>query len=107
MSKYTIKMKCSCGAEIKQNSSSDAFDDGGRIVGDWMAKHRHCSERSGNGGKTALGTINECWEAINEKIQHGTLTGTGADKTAERNGLILAANVIAEMRIKAAEGGAE
>ena len=35
-----------------------------------------------------------CWQAINQWVQLGDLSGNGTDKTAERNGLILAANEI-------------
>lgn len=42
-------------------------------------------------------TANECWEAVNALIKPGDLGGNGCDKTAERNGLILAANAIAAL----------
>lgn len=45
-------------------------------------------------------TANDCWEAINALIKPGPLQGDGIDKTAERNGLIFAANVIADMMRK-------
>ena len=35
-----------------------------------------------------------CWNEINEQIVHGPLPGTGCDKSAERNGLILATNIL-------------
>jgi hypothetical protein len=37
-----------------------------------------------------------CWERLDEMIKHrsGHLSGTGCDPTAERNGLILAANTL-------------
>ena len=38
----------------------------------------------------------KCWDAINQMIEPGDLDGDGWDKTAERNGLINAANAIME-----------
>lgn len=35
-----------------------------------------------------------CWEEINKAIPHGDLPGNGTDKVAERNGMILACNII-------------
>lgn len=35
------------------------------------------------------------WEAINALIKVGPLPGNGCDETAQRNGLILAANILA------------
>lgn len=40
-------------------------------------------------------TAQTAWDAVNSLIKEGALPGNGWDKTAERNGLILAANVIA------------
>jgi hypothetical protein len=42
--------------------------------------------------------IQECWNAINEKIKPGALQGSGWDETATRNGLILATNILMELR---------
>lgn len=39
-----------------------------------------------------------CWEALNACIQPGHLSGNGTDKTAERNGLILACNILFDER---------
>lgn len=39
------------------------------------------------------------WEQINSHIKEGKLSGNGFDKTAERNGLILAANIIAQFGV--------
>ena len=39
----------------------------------------------------------ECWDRINSQIKPGQLLGNGSDETAQRNGLILAANMILEM----------
>ena len=36
----------------------------------------------------------KCWDAINQMIKPGDLDGSGWDKNAERNGLILALNAI-------------
>ncbi len=36
----------------------------------------------------------KCWDAINAAIDQGQLPGNGTDKTAERNGLVLATNII-------------
>lgn len=37
---------------------------------------------------------NRCWEEINALIKHGDIGGNGWDQTAQRNGLILAANTL-------------
>ena len=37
----------------------------------------------------------DCWDKVNALIVRGPLQGNGWDKTAERNGLIIAANTIA------------
>jgi hypothetical protein len=34
----------------------------------------------------------KCWEEVSALIQSGPLPGNGCDETAQRNGLILAAN---------------
>jgi hypothetical protein len=39
----------------------------------------------------------KCWKKINSMIVHGDLPGNGCDEVAKRNGIILSANVIAEM----------
>lgn len=39
------------------------------------------------------------WEAINSQIVSGDIVGNGTDKTAERNGLILATNIICQYGI--------
>lgn len=36
----------------------------------------------------------KCWDEINEAIKTGPLPGNGWDRTAERNGLVLASNII-------------
>ncbi len=46
----------------------------------------------------AKGVLEEAWNAINARIKHGPLSGNGTDETAERNGLILASNIIMGMR---------
>lgn len=38
--------------------------------------------------------IRVCWEEINKLIVPGELPGNGCDKSAERNGLVLAANAL-------------
>ncbi len=42
-------------------------------------------------------TIKVCWDAIDERIVSGPLPGNGLDKTAERNGLIIASNILADL----------
>jgi hypothetical protein len=42
-------------------------------------------------------TVQACWNAINALIVEGPLKGDGWDETATRNGIVLAANVLAEM----------
>lgn len=39
--------------------------------------------------------IRECWDAINAQIKEGNLPGNGWDESARRNGLIIAANILA------------
>ncbi len=51
---------------------------------------RGCSEET----KAAA---RECWERINALIVKGPLPGDGWDKSAERNGLVLATNVIFDL----------
>lgn len=41
--------------------------------------------------------IQECWGQINSCIKPGRLPGNGCDETAERNGIILATNILMEM----------
>ena len=36
----------------------------------------------------------ECWNAIQKWIKPGNLSGNGCDEAAQRNGMILAANII-------------
>lgn len=42
-----------------------------------------------------------CWEAVNVWVQPGPLNGNGCDEQAQRNGMILALNLIAEHKQKA------
>lgn len=44
----------------------------------------------------ARAAIDECWREINSLIVPGPLPGNGTDRVAQRNGLILAANVLAD-----------
>ncbi len=44
-----------------------------------------------------IDTIRACWKAVNTCIAKGPLLGDGCDQTAERNGLILATNILASM----------
>lgn len=46
-----------------------------------------------------------CWETISALIKPGELSGNGCDKTAERNGLILAANTLFAKRHPETKGG--
>jgi len=41
--------------------------------------------------------LEEVWRSIDARIAQGALSGNGADKTAERNGLVLAANIVREL----------
>jgi hypothetical protein len=36
----------------------------------------------------------KCWDEINTHIKPGPLPGNGLDQTAERNGLVLASNLV-------------
>lgn len=40
----------------------------------------------------------ECWDAINKWIKRGDIPGNGCDETAQRNGMILASNLIIERK---------
>ena len=42
--------------------------------------------------------LKTAWDAVNAEIVPGNLDGNGSDKTAERNGLIWATNVIMTLR---------
>ena len=44
--------------------------------------------------RLAKAAIAECWKEVNAMIVHGPLPGNGTDKTAQRNGLVLAANAL-------------
>lgn len=37
-----------------------------------------------------------CWDSVNAAIKRGPLQGSGWDESAERNGLVLASNIIME-----------
>jgi hypothetical protein len=39
----------------------------------------------------------KCWDAINKWIVRGPLPGNGCDASAQRNGMVLATNLIAEL----------
>ena len=39
------------------------------------------------------------WDEINKDIKYGSLRGNGCDETAQRNGLILATNIIFRLGI--------
>jgi hypothetical protein len=41
------------------------------------------------------------WDAVNAFVKHGELQGNGCDESAQRNGLILATNVIMELKSNA------
>lgn len=49
--------------------------------------------------------LQEVWDAVNANIVTGHLEGNGLDKTAERNGLIWATNIIMDFRLRAEETG--
>lgn len=55
--------------------------------------HRKCYE---DGYRSA---VKNCWKKINSLIVTGELTGNGWDKTAERNGLILATNAVLNIEL--------
>ena len=42
--------------------------------------------------------LRAAWSSIQEAISKGKLRGDGTDQTAERNGKILAANIVMELR---------
>lgn len=37
----------------------------------------------------------DCWNEINAQIKQGPLSGDGCDKQAERNGMVMASNILA------------
>lgn len=43
------------------------------------------------------GILQEAWNAIQAQIKTGPLPGNGGDKQAQRNGLILASNIVFSM----------
>ncbi len=45
-------------------------------------------------GELRAASACNCWQRVNALIKQGDLPGNGCDETAERNGLILAANAI-------------
>lgn len=47
----------------------------------------------------------DCWDVIDRLIVKGQLPGNGTDRTAERNGLILAANEILKLVHERLEDG--
>jgi len=44
--------------------------------------------------------LHDAWNSVNDWIVPGDLPGNGTDKSAERNGLILASNAIMELVIE-------
>lgn len=44
-----------------------------------------------------LDTLEACWAAIHKNIAHGDLAGDGTCRVSERNGMILATNILARM----------
>lgn len=42
----------------------------------------------------------KCWERVNKWIIPGPLPGNGTDRSAQRNGLVLAANLILDEEIR-------
>ena len=46
--------------------------------------------------------LREAWTHVNARIIHGQLPGNGSDKTAERNGLVFAANILMHDLLRAA-----
>ena len=51
-----------------------------------------------SGETVELEAMDECWLEVTKLIKIGPLPGNGWDAVAERNGLVLAANVIAALR---------
>ena len=46
----------------------------------------------------------KCWNEINAAIKQGTLQGNGCDDSAQRNGLVLASNIIMREILKDVAG---
>lgn len=46
----------------------------------------------------------ECWDLINAQIKTGVLQGNGCDDTAQRNGLVLATNIISAAIVREQDG---
>jgi hypothetical protein len=49
-------------------------------------------------------SLERAWEALNNLIEVGPLPGNGFDKTAQRNGIVLAANELRSIIDRATEG---
>lgn len=80
------RQKCrTCGAEINVTET-----DG------WAFFPSHDKPRAGD-------TLDACLQAIDKSIVKGPLQGNGCDDTAQRNGMILAYNILFQMRRSSAE----
>lgn len=66
---------------------------------------RRVAELESGQARIKAEAVRECWNKIDSMIARGFLQGTGDDKTAERNGIISAANAIMEMLANQIEGG--
>lgn len=75
---------------------------GAWTISEWVAENHYPEiraefarilvERDKDAAAIRRSTIKECWEAVNAMIVHGPLDGNGCDPSAQRNGVILAAN---------------
>lgn len=64
-----------------------------------------CKVVNKNDSSPEPGAKCDCWETVNALIKPGQLQGNGWDKTAERNGIILAANALLKKRNALTKGG--
>jgi hypothetical protein len=69
-----------------------------RDYADWQSIQRAIAALEK--GCTREAVIRECWDAINKYIKPGMLPGNGCDESAQRNGMILASNVLMDMMVK-------
>jgi hypothetical protein len=72
---------------VNENSQSGPFD----TVGD-------CEEAESLVKAIQKDAIKHCWNQINARIERGKMDGNGCDASAQRNGLILAANIVMELQ---------
>ena len=66
---------------------------------DFIREEGEMSSLSDEKGRARETVIRECWSAINSWIKPGPLPGNGCDESAQRNGMVLATNVLMGMMV--------